>query len=332
MHEKVSVCLPVYNAARTILATIKSILNQTFKNFELVVVDNASTDNTLDLVRTIQDKRLKIYQNKKNLGCGRNLEECKKRAQGQILFYICTDDLVDTRALEKVYQVFKKAPDVGLVTRAYYWFEESPSKAIRARKSFEKDFLISINDNYQKIKEVLQLSDQISGTAFRKKYMQVPFGKKPFIETATLVAQMLKECKAVVLKDYLIAVRISSSGTLKPDVYQDSPLLSWYNLVTKTYKGKKYQGLRKYLINNFVANNFIGLVQIKNFGSYQALLREIYYLIKIKWQNIFSFRFWFFTLGTILTPRFLLKKLVVIYKNRINACFLKNVKINLGET
>ena len=119
MKEKISVCLPVWNGADTILETIQSILNQTFKDFELVVVDNASTDNTINIVKSIKDNRIKLYRNKKNLGCDGNLEECKKKATGDILFYISADDVVDIDALKKVYQAFQISKDIGIVTRPY---------------------------------------------------------------------------------------------------------------------------------------------------------------------------------------------------------------------
>ena len=64
----VSVCVPVYNGANTIEETIKSIIDQTYKNIEIIVVDNCSTDNTVSILRAIDDERLKIYVNDSNLG------------------------------------------------------------------------------------------------------------------------------------------------------------------------------------------------------------------------------------------------------------------------
>ena len=145
-----------------------------------------------------------------------------------------------------------------------------------------------------------------------------------------MVVPMLKNCKAVILKDNIVAIRINKSGALNPVVYETSPMLAWYNLITTTYCEDKLRSLKKYLIYNFVANNYIGLVQIKNFGSYKSLFREICYLIKLRWLNIFDLRFWFYSIGTIIIPRFVLRKLVVIYKNKINSRFLKNININLG--
>ena len=66
-EEKLSVCIPVYNGADTIRQTIQSILAQTFKDFELLIVDNASTDNTVNIVRSFTDNRIKLYLNEKTM-------------------------------------------------------------------------------------------------------------------------------------------------------------------------------------------------------------------------------------------------------------------------
>lgn len=333
MEEKVSVCIPVYNGAGTILETIKSILNQTFSNFELVIVDNASPDNTVDLIKSIPDRRIKLYRNERNIGGGGNIEECRQKATGDIIFYMCADDLADINALKKIYDAFQISEDIGIVTRSYYWFNEDVSKPVRATKQFSENQVVSIDDPYEKIKNIIESSGQLSGMGFRKKYMDSPFSTRLFVETASMVLQMMKNCDVVILKDNIIAVRIDSSVTKLAYVYRDSPLLSWRNLITETFAEDRFTALRNYLIDNSVANNYVGLIQIRNYAPYRALLREIYYLLKFRWRNFFSLQFWFFALGTIIVPKSLLRRLVVIYKNHFNSRFLGNIKtIRLRET
>ena len=86
MQEKITVCLPVYNGADTVLQTIHSVLNQTFIDFEFIIVDNVSTDATFDIISSVKDERIKIYVNEENKGCGGNLEECKKEQQVTYFF------------------------------------------------------------------------------------------------------------------------------------------------------------------------------------------------------------------------------------------------------
>lgn len=64
----ISVIIPMYNASRFIKQCVKSILKQTYKNFELLIINDGSTDNSLDICRRFNDQRIKII-NQKNTGC-----------------------------------------------------------------------------------------------------------------------------------------------------------------------------------------------------------------------------------------------------------------------
>lgn len=332
MKEKLSVCIPVYNGEKTIIQSISSILSQTYKDFELVVIDNASTDATVNLIKKISDKRLKIYENLDNLGCAGNLNECRKKATGDILFFLSADDIADKYALEKVMHAFKISSSIGIVTRPYFWFEDKFCIPVRITKQFSKDQLISINASSNKITSVIATSDQISGIAFRKRYMKdFLFSDNYFIEMASMFLPVFKISKAYILKDNIVAVRTTCSGAKKSKVYKISPMMSWFNLISDIFYEERFANLKKYLINNFVANNYIGLIQLKNYGGYRYLFREIYYLLKLKWINIFSYKFWFYSLLTLITPSFILKKLLIFFKNNINNKLIKFKKINFNH-
>lgn len=328
MEEKLSVCIPVYNAEPTILQTINSILAQTFADFELVIVDNASTDDSIKIIKSVKDKRIKLFQNEKNLGCGGNLTACAQKASTDLIFYVCADDIIDINTLKRVYDAFAISNNIGIVTRPYFWYERDINKPVRLTKQFTKDEIVSIDGPYEKIKDVIALADQISGIGLRKKYMEKSFNTHPFIEMSSMVVPMLKKCKAVILKDNTVAARITYSGSKSSTVYINSPMMAWYNLIDRTFSEERFKGLKLYLVDNFIANNFIGLVQIKNYGTLKQLFREIYLLLKLKWINIFSPKFWFYSLGTILTPRFLLQRMVPLYKDRINSKIIQKIKFN----
>ena len=323
---KISVCIPVYNGDKTILQTIHSILTQTFRNFELVIVDNASTDNTIEVIKSVNDERIKLYRNETNKGCGGNLNECKKRATGDIIFYISADDIVDIDALTKVYDAFRISENIGIVTRPYFWFDDDVSKPVRAKKQYTGSSLVSVNDSYDKVLDVIALSDQISGIAFRKKYMDFPFKNEYFLEMASVVLPVFKNYNTVILKDNIVAIRTSESGSKNSVVYKNSPMMAWSNLINKVYYEDKFQDLRKYLNDNYVANNYVGLIQIKNYGSFKYLIREIYYLVKLKWTNVFHVGFWFYSIGTILCPKLILKRIVAVFKDKVNSKFIKDIK------
>ena len=77
--------MPVWNDERFILDSIQSVLNQTFKNFELIIINDASTDNSLRLIqeKANLDKRIKVLSLKKNLGMANALNEAIKYSKGE---------------------------------------------------------------------------------------------------------------------------------------------------------------------------------------------------------------------------------------------------------
>jgi len=115
---KVSVCIPTYNYGQFIPDAIESVLGQTFFDFELLVVDNCSTDNTKELVEIYsrRDARVAYFCNEENLGMVGNWNRCLKHASGEYVKILCADDLLAPTCLERQVLEFEKNPGVELVT------------------------------------------------------------------------------------------------------------------------------------------------------------------------------------------------------------------------
>lgn len=118
----ISIGIPTYNSAATIRNTLESILRQTYTNLEINVVDDKSKDNTLEILKQIQneclqsgDGRIKIYENEKNLGMSGNWTKCLSVARGEFVKLICADDMMDEGALEKEVKAMEEHPSVNLV-------------------------------------------------------------------------------------------------------------------------------------------------------------------------------------------------------------------------
>ena len=114
---KVSVLVITYNYAHFLEACIESVLNQTFTDFELIISDNNSTDNTAEIVQKyLQDERVIYHKNAINVGVAGNWNTCLKLAKGEYLKFLCADDKFDKFLLEKFISITEKHPDVALVT------------------------------------------------------------------------------------------------------------------------------------------------------------------------------------------------------------------------
>lgn len=99
MKPLISIVLPVYNRP-TVINTINSVLNQTYSNFELIIVDNASTDSTVSEIRKINDERIKLYINEVNKGQTFSLNRGLVLANGKYIARIDSDDLMYPTRIE----------------------------------------------------------------------------------------------------------------------------------------------------------------------------------------------------------------------------------------
>ncbi|MCK4735414.1 MAG: glycosyltransferase [Methanophagales archaeon] len=115
----VNVCIPTYNAEKTVVSTLQSILNQTYQNLEIIVVDNASTDNTLALLQKFDDTRIQIYKNSKNIGAEKNWGRCIELASGEYIAIFHADDLYKRDMIKKQVQAFQDNPAIGAVFTTY---------------------------------------------------------------------------------------------------------------------------------------------------------------------------------------------------------------------
>ena len=95
----ISICIPVYNGARTIRATIQSVLDQDFKDFEICIVENASSDDTFQVVQSFEDERIRIVSNNKTVPAWENWSIATSMARGKWIKLVCADDLLDQNAL-----------------------------------------------------------------------------------------------------------------------------------------------------------------------------------------------------------------------------------------
>ena len=97
------------------MSTVQSILSQTYHNLEILVVDNASSDNTMSLLRQVTDPRLVIHRNERNIGAEANFSKCIQLATGEYIAIFHADDLYLPNMVEKQVRVFQDNPSVGAV-------------------------------------------------------------------------------------------------------------------------------------------------------------------------------------------------------------------------
>jgi glycosyltransferase involved in cell wall biosynthesis len=99
-YPVVSICIPVFNGDKFIQDCLRSVLDQSFVDFEILVVDNASTDKTLELCSAFDDQRIHVYRNESNIGAQANFKKCFELAQGEFVMLLPCDDILYPKCLE----------------------------------------------------------------------------------------------------------------------------------------------------------------------------------------------------------------------------------------
>ncbi|MCE2485339.1 MAG: glycosyltransferase [Desulfurellaceae bacterium] len=114
----VSVCLPTYNGANYLEGALRSVLNQTYQDFELLIVDDGSTDATLDIVQSFSDPRIQLYRNPERLGIPANWNRCLELAGGEFVCVFHQDDVMLPENVERKVQLLSADETVGFVHSA----------------------------------------------------------------------------------------------------------------------------------------------------------------------------------------------------------------------
>lgn len=152
--QLVSVVIPCYNCERTIEETIETVLSQTYKNIEIILVNDGSTDNTISTIKNfITDKESIMLVDQKNQGQSRTRNTGAKNAKGKYLLFLDSDDKIDSTFIEKCVNVLEKNPKTKIVysQSAYFGAREGEWKLPEYElKSFLRNNCIPITALIQK--------------------------------------------------------------------------------------------------------------------------------------------------------------------------------------
>ena len=102
--SQVSICIPTYNGSQYLKPCLDSVLSQTYSNFEILIVDDRSTDTTLEIIKhyAASDRRIRLVCNKHNLGLVGNWNKCIQLAKGEWIKFVFQDDLITPQCIERM--------------------------------------------------------------------------------------------------------------------------------------------------------------------------------------------------------------------------------------
>lgn len=299
----VSVIMPVYNGEKYIAEAIESILNQTFQDFELLIINDCSTDETVSIINLYGDKKIRLIHNDTNLGLARVRNVGIKNAQGKYIAWLDSDDISLNTRLEKQVNLLENNPAIGMCgtwvetigDAEYVWQYPIASDTIKATMLFHNCFATSsvmlrkdILDKYEYVfdldyppAEDYDLWEKISRqykvaniaeilTHYRLHSLQTTFSdeaRKIQLESAWNVqARMLQSINIIPNeKEKEIHLKIGLQGDYKVTIHSD--LKSVHDWLSKLYTANlAYKKFADKTFNQTLSNQLYTLCSTSKMG------------------------------------------------------------------
>ena len=297
---KVSIVIATYNMGNLIVETIKDCLNQSHKIDEIIIYDDCSTDRTEEIVnKTFEHaENVMYFRGKVNKGVGDAFNIGISLATGNYIMLMCADDLFASRYyVEDAVNTFDANPSIGYITRYYYQYTDNREIPVRAWHC---------NDP-------IVLANNPSGLFFRRNILKnCKCSNKMFIETSKLASEAMQSCNYYIMPYDAIAVRVHESTSTQAGYYLkrrvSSPVMDWHSIG-----------------GSAILQDYVSLIQIKVNYKLSAVIEEIYNFIKLRPKNLFSPKFIFFSILTIVMPRSILRKIPHIYRKYIGKHITKRI-------
>ena len=283
-HPLISIIVPIYNVEQYLAKCIESILCQTYHNLDIILINDGSTDKSLEIAQSFADPRIRII-NKENSG----QSDCRylgyHESKGEFLFFMDSDDTLNSNAIQDLYDHIT-ATNADICCCRFCLVDEN-GKILKSSEAYLQDEII---DNNIILKEALT-SGQIKGTLWTKLF------RKSFLEKNKLEPEKRIRLHDDCMFSYLAAVyaeRVcfsqsilynalqrsnSISRTCKPimvTVYQDI-----FNIVQhRLFEVKKWEGVKQYFFAGYCKSVLYALilaaVRSDSYDSYVKIFKSIH--------------------------------------------------------
>jgi glycosyltransferase involved in cell wall biosynthesis len=272
----VSICIPVYNGDKYIDETLGYCLNQTYKNIEIIISDNCSTDKTVERIKSYSDPRIKLFRNATNIGLVGNYIKALSYATGKYMGFLGADDGMALDVIEKEIAIMEKPGNENIVlVNSYINVINDEGKIVFRKKSITGGGPLSawwgIRSNF------LYGSNTIgepNGSFFRKSaYDKIPEPKFRNANAWTMDLDMKFELMlhgdSYMIPEPLGMFRISSQSTSNKELKFDQARL-FREYAMKLYRDKRYK-LSFFWVITATVNSF-----------FLQLARNMFYILFIK--------------------------------------------------
>lgn len=296
MDELITVIINVYNGERFIKKCLENIINQTYKNLEILVVNDGSTDNTLSICQEIKDNRIRIInQENKGLSLSRNVGI--DNAKGEYLFFIDVDDWIDEDTIEYLYKLCKENKAEMSTCRAIEVYKEqlNGKEKIEIENSKKENKLKLLNKEEMLKKTLISLNNEV---VIWNKLI-----KKDLFNSVRFEDRIVND----VVVTYKLALNtnlVAYSGQIKYVYYKNNDSITYKNKSDRQidmYKAsiQRYEYLKN-LYPDMMENN-VGMIkkgmytffnekeEVQDFWNKNKCLKQL--------RSLFDFRIYFSKIG-----------------------------------
>ena len=203
----ITILINSYNGEKTIQEAIKSALAQTYKNFEVLIIDDASNDNTINLIKKFKNKKIRLYINNKNIGLGKSRLMAQSKIKGDYVSILDQDDIWNKNKIKSQLKLFLKDKKIGLVATGYKLIDENKKIISLENKYYDmKNFV-----NYLSFKNIFGHSTIMYKTKYAKSVGWYS-NKLIYAQDYDLTVNILKKYEFRFLKNILVKIRTNHTS------------------------------------------------------------------------------------------------------------------------
>ena len=247
-QEKISVIVPCYNVEKYVSKCLDSLINQTYKNLEIICVEDCATDNTYNILKEYvkKDSRIKLIKNKKNGGLSYSRNEGIKNATGSYLSFIDSDDYVDNNFYEVLYKSLKKnKADISICDMKVV-YEDTKQESISKCCNYEEFNVVNVVNN--------GLAASACNKLFKKElFNDYLFEVGKVNEDIAVVIPALVHAKSIAYAPNVYYYYVQRGGSIQNSGFSDKRFDIFYGVDTTLdrIKGcKNYEDIKDALIYN----------------------------------------------------------------------------------
>jgi glycosyltransferase involved in cell wall biosynthesis len=209
----ISVCIPVYNCRAHIAEAVDSVLHQTFSDFELIIIDNCSTDGTYELLQDYSDPRIRLVRNDTNIGACGNWNRALNESSGRYVKLVCADDVLYPTCLERQLDILESHDNKLLMVNCSRDIIDESGRKVMVRRYPGTGGRVKGHDVIRKVvRRGTNIIGDVAAVMFRREIIEGSSGfdgTLPYVIDIDFWIRVLRNGDLYVINETLSAYRVS---------------------------------------------------------------------------------------------------------------------------